>query len=57
MGLLFVGGVMSFLWIAAIAFFVLAEKALPWGRAGGRLAAIPLIGCGLLYLGSALGSA
>jgi len=54
MGLLFVGGVMSLLWIAAIAFFVLAEKALPWGPAGGRLAAIPLVGMGLLYLGSAL---
>ena len=54
MGLLFVGGVMSFLWIAAIAFFVLVEKALPWGRAGGRLAALPLLCLGLLRLGSAL---
>jgi predicted metal-binding membrane protein len=29
MALLFVGGVMNLLWIAAIAFFVLAEKVLP----------------------------
>ena len=55
MGLLFVGGVMSFLWIAAIAGFVLFEKVLPWGRAGGRLAALPLIGAGLVYLAAALG--
>jgi len=54
MGLLFVGGVMSFLWIAAIAAFVLAEKALPFGRAGGRVAAVPLIAAGLAYLGAAL---
>jgi predicted metal-binding membrane protein len=55
MGLLFVAGVMSLFWIAAIAFFALAEKVLPFGRAGGRLAAIPLIGLGLFYLAAALG--
>ena len=31
MGLLFVGGVMNLLWIAAIAVFVLLEKTLPFG--------------------------
>ncbi|MFQ6019070.1 MAG: DUF2182 domain-containing protein [Kiloniellaceae bacterium] len=38
MGLLFVGGVMNLLWIAAIAGFVLLEKTLPiGGRASGLL--------------------
>ena len=32
MGLLFVGGVMNLLWVAAIAFFVLLEKVMPQGR-------------------------
>ena len=45
MGLLFVVGVMSVLWIAAIAAFVLLEKAVPAGRrlaniAGGALVAV-----------------
>ncbi|HEX7034775.1 MAG TPA: DUF2182 domain-containing protein [Pseudomonadales bacterium] len=35
--LLFVGGVMSLLWIAAIALFVLLEKVAPYGAQGGRL--------------------
>ncbi len=47
--LLFVGGVMNLLWIAAIAFFVLLEKTM-----GGRVASIlsggSLIGAGLLLL-------
>jgi len=38
MGLLFLGGVMNLLWIAAITGFVLAEKAAPFGGRGGRLA-------------------
>ena len=32
MGLLFVGGVMNLLWIAAIAAFVLLEKTMPSSR-------------------------
>jgi predicted metal-binding membrane protein len=47
MGLLFFGGVMSLLWIAAITFFVLAEKVLPGGARGGRLAGFGLIALGL----------
>jgi predicted metal-binding membrane protein len=43
MGLLFVGGVMNLLWIAAIAAFVLAEKTIPFGVAGGRIAGIAMI--------------
>ena len=36
MGLLFFGGVMNLLWIAAITLFVLAEKLLPFGRSSAR---------------------
>jgi predicted metal-binding membrane protein len=36
MGLLFVGGVMNLLWIAAITAFVLAEKVLPFGERSAR---------------------
>ena len=36
MGLLFFGGVMNLLWIAAITLFVLAEKLLPFGDRAGR---------------------
>jgi len=32
MGLLFVGGVMNLLWVAAIAAFVLVEKVVPRGK-------------------------
>ena len=38
MGLLFVGGVMNLLWIAAIAIFVLLEKTIPFGDVAGRFA-------------------
>jgi predicted metal-binding membrane protein len=47
MALLFFGGVMNLLWVAAITVFVLLEKVLPFGRGAGRLA-----GGGLLLLGS-----
>jgi predicted metal-binding membrane protein len=47
MGLLFVGGVMNLLWIAAIAVFVLLEKLLP-SRWGVR----PLCGIALIVLGA-----
>ncbi len=43
MALLFVGGVMNLLWVAAIAMFVLIEKAAPFGVAMGRLGAAVLI--------------
>jgi len=43
MGLLFVGGVMNVLWIAAIATFVLAEKLLPVGRLLSRTAGVAMI--------------
>jgi predicted metal-binding membrane protein len=49
MGLLFVGGVMNLVWIAGIALFVLAEKLIPHGAGGGRLA-----GGGMIALGVAM---
>jgi predicted metal-binding membrane protein len=50
MGLLFVGGVMNLLWIAAIAIFVLLEKTMPFGVVGGRLAGAAMILVGALSL-------
>ncbi len=50
MALLFVGGVMNLIWIAAIALFVLAEKLVPRGVGGGRLAGLALIAAGALLL-------
>ena len=35
--LLFVGGVMNFVWIAVITIFVLLEKILPMGRQSGKV--------------------
>jgi predicted metal-binding membrane protein len=42
MALLFVGGVMNVLWIAALALFILVEKIAPAGRLLGRAAGIGL---------------
>jgi predicted metal-binding membrane protein len=50
MGLLFVGGVMNLLWIAAIAVFVLAEKTIPSGAAAGRFAGIAMILAGAVSM-------
>jgi predicted metal-binding membrane protein len=50
MGLLFVGGVMNVLWIAAITVFVFLEKVLRdgwWASRFTGLAGIGLIVCGL----------
>ncbi len=53
MGLLFLGGVMNLLWIAAISVFVLLEKVLPLGTGGGRVAGGAMIAAGgiALFLG------
>lgn len=48
--LLFVGGVMNLVWIAALALFVLIEKVWPAGRWMGRIAGIALIGWGVATL-------
>jgi predicted metal-binding membrane protein len=50
MGLLFFGGVMNLVWIAAISLFVLLEKVIPQGVGGGRLAGIGMIAAGGLVL-------
>jgi predicted metal-binding membrane protein len=50
MGLLFVGGVMNLLWIAAIAIFVLLEKTIPFGDVTGRLVGAAMIIVGALSL-------
>ncbi len=50
MGLLFFGGVMNLLWIAAITLFVLLEKVLPIGVGGGRAAGVAMVIFGLVLL-------
>jgi predicted metal-binding membrane protein len=50
MGLLFVGGVMNLLWIAAIAIFVLLEKTVQFGGVSGRYAGAVMILVGALSL-------
>jgi predicted metal-binding membrane protein len=50
MGLLFVGGVMNLMWIAAIAIFVLLEKTIPFGEVSGRIAGVAMILVGALSL-------
>lgn len=50
MALLFVGGVMNLLWIAAIAIFVLLEKTIPFGDVSGRVAGVAMILFGALDL-------
>lgn len=48
--LLFVGGVMNLLWIAALTIFVLAEKITPGGRLVSRVAGAGLIAAGVRLL-------
>ena len=50
MGLLFFGGVMNLLWIAGITAVVLAEKVLPFGVWGGRVAGGAMIALGVAVL-------
>lgn len=50
MALLFIGGVMNVLWIAAIAIFVLAEKVVPGGRMLSRIAGGLIVMAGLWQL-------
>ena len=50
MALLFVGGVMNVLWIAAIAVFILLEKLAPWSWALSRGAAATFILAGLWFV-------
>jgi predicted metal-binding membrane protein len=54
MALLFVGGVMNLLWIAAITILVLAEKVIPAGRVISRIAGAGLFAGGVWALTEAL---
>ena len=47
MTLLFVGGVMNLIWIAALAVLILSEKLLPAGPWVGRITGVALIGWGI----------
>jgi predicted metal-binding membrane protein len=48
--LLFFGGVMNLLWIAAITLFVLLEKVLPAGAKGGRWTGVAMVAAGVVAL-------
>jgi predicted metal-binding membrane protein len=50
MALLFVGGVMSVLWIAALALLVLLEKVTPFGRWVARVAGVACVAAGAWML-------
>jgi len=50
MALLFVGGVMNLLWIAALAAAVLMEKLLPFGAMFARIAGLAMLAGGLWIL-------
>ena len=52
MGLLFVGGVMNLLWVAAIAVFVLAEKVVPRGQWFARGSGVAMLGFAVYLLGA-----
>ncbi len=54
MALMFVGGSMNLLWTAGLALFMLTEKALPAGRAVGRIAGAGLVVWGAILLGTTL---
>jgi predicted metal-binding membrane protein len=50
MALLFVFGVMNLAWVAALAVFVLAEKALPFGERVSFVAGIVAMIAGLTFV-------
>jgi predicted metal-binding membrane protein len=50
MALIFVGGVMNLLSVAAITVFVLVEKVAPFGRVVGRAAALILVVLGVFLI-------
>ena len=54
MALLFVGGVMSLLWIAAIMIFVLIEKMVPVGRVISRVTGAGFFASGVWVLAQTL---
>ena len=56
MALLFVGGVMNLLFVAAITVFVLVEKLAPFGREFGRVVALAPVALGIFMIVSGSGS-
>lgn len=48
--LLFVGGLMNFIWIAGLAIYVLMEKVVPGGELLGQVTGVLLVGTGLVML-------
>jgi len=54
MGLLFVGGLMNLLWVAALALLVLMEKTLPWGGRMSRVTGIVFAVWGIATLATAI---
>jgi predicted metal-binding membrane protein len=54
MGLLFIGGLMNVLWIAAIALLVLIEKTSPWGNRASWLIGVILVVWGAALLATAI---
>jgi predicted metal-binding membrane protein len=50
MALLFVGGLMNLMWIAALALLVLVEKTLPWGGRMSRVTGAALVAWGTVTL-------
>jgi predicted metal-binding membrane protein len=50
MALLFVGGIMNLLWVAAIAAYVLAEKLFPWGEWIARIGGVLMAAAGLYLM-------
>jgi predicted metal-binding membrane protein len=54
MALLFVGGVMNLLWIAALTIFVLLEKVVPAGRAIAQVSGTAMVAAGAWLLATAL---
>lgn len=55
--LMFVGGVMSLLWMGALALFMLAEKVVPGGRLFSRASGLVLIGAGVVLAAGTLAAA
>ena len=53
MGLLFVGGVMNLLWVAALTAFVLIEKLAPHGARVARLSGVALLAAAAVQLATA----
>jgi predicted metal-binding membrane protein len=53
-GLLFVGGVMNILWVAALTVLVTIEKVAPKGEAIAKALGVVMIGAGVVKLASGL---